>query len=112
MTHKDEKERSKQEKMNTEDVERRLKRGAADVGIDLIDLRTTTEEEEFLRRCGLPSDLPTKGGGAFPVRRVAADMLMSVSVVMMLLCWPWKNTKDTHDTCQKIKKKKIYKYSL
>ena len=34
--------------MNTEDVVRRLKRGAADVGIDLIDLRTTTEEEEFL----------------------------------------------------------------
>ena len=47
--------------MDAEEVERRLKRGAADIGIDLIDLRTAEEEEEFLGQCGLPSDLRTKG---------------------------------------------------
>ena len=47
--------------MDAEEVERRLKRGAADIGIDLIDLRTEKEEEEFLGHCKLKSDLPTKG---------------------------------------------------
>lgn len=70
-------------KMNTEDVERRLKRGAVDVGIDLIDLRTTTEEEEFLQLCGLPSDLPTKGKLRRLIREQKAEQtVFKVSIVV------------------------------
>ena len=59
--------------MNTEDVQRRVKRRAAEVGIDLIDLRTTTEEEEFLELCGLPSDLRTKGKHSDLIREQQAE---------------------------------------
>ena len=78
-----EKGRTKREETNTEDINRRLKRGATDVGIDLIDLRTTTEEEEFLQFCGLPSDLPTKGKLRRLIReQQAEETIFEVSIVV------------------------------
>eukprot|EP00543_Licmophora_paradoxa_P018113 CAMPEP_0202477432 /NCGR_PEP_ID=MMETSP1360-20130828/93940_1 /ASSEMBLY_ACC=CAM_ASM_000848 /TAXON_ID=515479 /ORGANISM="Licmophora paradoxa, Strain CCMP2313" /LENGTH=334 /DNA_ID=CAMNT_0049104677 /DNA_START=59 /DNA_END=1060 /DNA_ORIENTATION=+ len=42
-------------------VVNRLKRGAAELGIDLIDVRTTEEERELIEHCNLPDTLQTKG---------------------------------------------------
>ena len=47
-----------------------LKRGAVELGIDLIDMRTTEEERELIEYCKLPNTLQTKG----KLRRTIRDM--------------------------------------
>jgi len=44
-----------------DEVTRKLKRAAVELGIDLIDLRTTEEEAELIAHCKLPKTLQTKG---------------------------------------------------
>ena len=38
-----------------------LKRGAEELGIDLIDVRTEKDENELIEYCGLPNTLATRG---------------------------------------------------
>ena len=38
-----------------------LKRGAEELGIDLIDVRTENDERELIEYCGLPNTLATRG---------------------------------------------------
>ncbi|KAL3921033.1 MAG: hypothetical protein SGILL_002967 [Bacillariaceae sp.] len=65
-----------------EDVTRKLKRGAAELDIDLIDLKTPAEEEEFLQHCKLPSDLGTKGKLRRLIREEQKPPVFLVSAVV------------------------------
>ena len=65
-----------------EEVTRKLKRGAAELGIDLIDLRTTAEEEELLQYCKLPVDLGTKGKLRRLIREAQRPPVFLVSAVV------------------------------
>lgn len=65
-----------------EEVARKLKRGAAELGIDLIDLKTPAEEEELLHYCQLPLDLGTKGKLRRLIREEQQPPVFLVSAVV------------------------------
>ena len=65
-----------------EEVARKVKRGAAELGIDLIDLKTTAEEEELLQHCKLPLDLGTKGKLRRLIREEQQPPVFLVSAVV------------------------------
>eukprot|EP00977_Amphora_coffeiformis_P030349 scaffold46454_cov298-Amphora_coffeaeformis.AAC.2 len=65
-----------------EEVTRELKRGAAELGIDLIDLKTLAEEEELLQHCKLPLNLGTKGKLRRLIREEQKPPVFLVSAVV------------------------------
>jgi hypothetical protein len=67
---------------NMEDITGTLKRGAAELGIDLIDLKTLEEEEELLRHCNLTVDLRTKGKLRRLIREESKPPAFLVSAVI------------------------------
>ena len=62
-----------------ENVVNRLKRGAEELGIDLIDVRTTEEERQLIEHCGLPYTLNTKGTLRRRIRELQKPPVYQVS---------------------------------
>lgn len=62
-----------------DEVVNSLKRGAAELGIDLIDVRTTEEERELIEYCKLPNTLQTKGKLRRTIREIQRPPVYLVS---------------------------------
>lgn len=56
-----------------------LKRGAEELGIDLIDVRTENDESELIEYCGLPNTLATRGSLLRKVRELQKPPVYQVT---------------------------------